>query len=83
MGLANLDPFASECGVSGSHGSRCGELGDRDVIRMPVSALGPERHDDLGMDSSNMPNNRANSFAWVCAIEILIAEIEQSDFTYT
>jgi hypothetical protein len=56
---------------------RCGELRDRNVIRVPVSTLGSECHDDLGMDSSNMLNDGSNSFARVCVIEMLVAEIKQ------
>ena len=83
MGRSGLDPIYSKGGVRGSHGGGCGELGNRNVIGMSVSALRSECHDDLGLDSSNMLDNAGNRFARIGAIEMLVREIKQRDFPDT
>ena len=65
----------------GGNGSR-GELRDRDVIRMSVGAVGPERHDGIGAHSSEMPDNLRDNLPRVDAIEMLVVMIEQGHFTH-
>src|SRR5262252_6365715 len=75
--------FELKTGVRRSHDSCGGELRDGNVIRMPIGAIRSERHDDLGLNSSNMLNNGGNNLARFGAIEVLVAVIEHRDFTHT
>ena len=63
--------------VGRGHDGRRRELGDRDVIRMPVRAVRPERHDDVGPDAPQVTGDARDRLARIRPIELLIAIVEQ------
>ena len=46
------------------------------MIGMPVSAVGSERHDDVGLDPPNVSDNGGDSLAWIRTVEMLIVVVE-------
>ena len=65
MRLQGFAPIAWKRGVSRGDDGRRGELGYRNMIGMPVSAVGSEGHDDIGSDPPQVPDNGGNSFAGI------------------
>ena len=47
-------------GIGGTDDGCSCELRDSNVVRMPVTSLGTEREDDVGLNSTDMRNNVAN-----------------------
>src|SRR5262249_58201176 len=67
-------------GVGGRDESGCCKLRDRDVIRMSVRAVGPEGHDNVGTELSQLRDNAADGLAWIGAIEMLVWIVEHGHF---
>jgi hypothetical protein len=44
---------------------------------MSVPAVGSERHDDVGLDAPQVPDNARDRLACVRAIEMLVVAVEQ------
>jgi hypothetical protein len=63
------DAVACKRGVGGGDDARGRELSDRDVIRMSIGAIGPERDDDVRTHSPEAPGNGGDCLAWVRLIE--------------
>src|SRR5437763_10235051 len=63
-------------GIGGGDNRRGRELRDRDVIWMSVSAVGPERDDDVGTNPPQLHGDVRNRHAWVRPVEMLIAVVE-------
>jgi len=76
MRLHGLDSIAWERGVGCGDDGRRGELGDRNMIGMSVSAVGSERHDDIGLDPPHVSYNGGDSLAWIRTVEMLIVVIQ-------
>src|SRR5215470_15642086 len=68
---------------SRGHDGRRSELGNRNVIGMPVCAVGSERDDDIGLYSPQMLHNGSNDLTWVRTVELLVAVVEHKHFTNT
>ena len=67
-----LGVVAGKRGISGSDDGRRGELGDGDMIGMPVRAVRPERHDHVGTNPPQMTGNGRDRFSSVHAIETML-----------
>ena len=72
-----LDSVAGKRGVRRGDDGRRGELRDRDVIRMSVRAVWSERHDDIGTNPPQVPDNARDSLTWVRPVEMLVVVVEQ------
>src|SRR4029077_9057542 len=69
-------------GSSGDDGRRS-ELGNRNVIGMPVRAVGPKRDYDVGLYSPQMLHYGGDNLTWVHTVEMLVAVVQQGNFTNT
>src|SRR5581483_2791486 len=50
---------------------------------MPVSAVGSERHNNIGFDPSQVARDLRDNLPWVRPIQMLVAIIEQGYFAHT
>jgi hypothetical protein len=75
--------------IAGKRGGGCGddgrrrELGDRNMIGMPVCTVRSERQNYVGMDSPYVSHNGRNSLAGVRTVELLIVVVEDCDLVHT
>ena len=76
MRLHGLDSIAWKRWVGCGDDGRRSELGDRNVIRMPVSPVGSERHDYVGPDPPYVSRNGSDSLAGIRTVELLIVVVE-------
>ena len=83
MWLHGFDSIAWKRVVSGGDDGRRSELGDRNMIGMPVSTVGTERHDDVGSDSPYVSDNGGDSLMRTRTVEMLIVVVEDGDFAHT
>ena len=52
------------------------------MIRMSVRAVGSERHDDVGTNPPQVPDDAGDGLAGVRAVEMLVAVVEQRHFAH-
>ena len=76
------DAVELERGVAGGDDRRGRELGDRDVIGMSVSAVGPERQDNVGTDPPQVPDDSRDGLSWIRAVQLLVAVVEERHFAH-
>ena len=58
-------------------------MGSRNIVRVPVSTIGSERHDYFGLDPSYVPRNNGDTLAGVRTVELLIMVVEDCDLAHT
>jgi hypothetical protein len=82
MRLHGLDSATWIRRVGCGNDGRCGELGDRDMIGVPVCAVGSERHDHARLDASYVGRDGGDRFAGGRSVELLIGVVEDLDFAH-
>lgn len=75
--LALAAAVADERRICGNHDGRRGELGNGDVIGMPVCAVRTKRHDHVGTAPAELAGDGCDRVVGIGAGQLLIRVVEQ------
>src|SRR5262249_52531442 len=80
MRTRRIKPRVWKPGESRGHDGRGSELGNRNVIGVPVSAVGSKRDDDVGLYPPQMFHNGGDNLTLIRKVEVLVVIVQQGDF---